>query len=167
MVKKSKYVKQSKSVSEEETQIKTLIILLLIVVLVSAGIYFLTDTMIKKESNSNTTPEEVEIDYDIATVGTMFNRIEDEYYVLLYSSKNDGSNLDSVLDSFRSSDNYIKTYFVDLDKKINKGALGEKLVKKPKNSKEVSVTGPTLFKITDGKATETYTGIDDITDVLK
>ena len=165
MVKNSKKLKQVKFQNEDVAQIRNLIIIFVIVVLVCVGIYFLTDTMIKRENNSNNTTQEVEIDYDIATVGTMFNRVEEEYYVLMYSSEND-SKLDSVLNKYRSSDNYVKTYFVDLDKKVNSFVLGDKLVKEPKNSKEVKVTGATLYKIKNGSVVECYSGIEEITNVL-
>lgn len=165
MVRNSKKLKQTKFENEDVAQIRNLIIIFIIVVLVCVGLYFLTDTMIKRENSNNTTTQEVEIDYDIATVGTMFNRIEDEYYVLMYSSEND-SKLDSVLNKYRSSDDYIKTYFIDLDKKVNSSVLGDKLVKEPKNSKEVKVTGATLYKIKNGTVVKCYSGIEEITNVL-
>ncbi len=166
MVKNSKKIKQTKFENEDVTQIRNLIIIFIIVVLVCVGVYFLTDSMIKRESSANdSTTQKVEIDYDIATVGTMFNRVEEEYYVLMYSSEND-SKLDSVLNKYRSSDDYIKTYFVDLDKKVNSTVLGDKLVKEPKNSKEVKVTGATLYKIKNGSVVKCYNGVDKITDVL-
>lgn len=165
MVRNSKKLKQTKFENEDVAQIRNLIIIFIIVVLVCVGLYFLTDTMIKRENSNNTTTQEVEIDYDIATVGTMFNRIEDEYYVLMYSSEND-SKLDSVLNKYRSSDDYIKTYFIDLDKKVNSSVLGDKLVKEPKNSNEVKVKGATLYKIKNGSVVKCYSGIEEITNVL-
>ena len=165
MVKNSKKLKQAKFENEDVAQIRNLIIIFVIVVLVCVGIYFLTDTMIKRENNSNNTTQEVEIDYDIATVGTMFNRVEEEYYVLIYSSEND-SKLDTVLNKYRSSDDYIKTYFIDLDKKVNSSILCDKLVKEPKNSKEVKVKGATLYKIKNGSVVKCYDGIEKITNVL-
>ena len=167
MVKKNNKIKQGNTVSEDVAQVRTLIIIFIIVLLVSVGIYFLTDVMIKKESLSSNNVQEVEINYDIATVGTMFNRIESEYYVLLYSNEDDGSKLNRVLDSYRSSDDYIKTYYVDLDKKINSIALGDKLVEEPKNSNEVKVTGPTLYKIKDGIVTSCLSGTEKIINKLE
>lgn len=160
-------IRQKDRVSEDVLKVKSLIILFVIVVLVSVGIYFLTDVMIKKETSNNKEEVNTEINYDIATVGTMFNRIESEYYVLLYSNKDDGNELNSVLDSYRSSDNYIKTYYVDLDNKFNNGVLGEELVKEPKNSEEVKVNGATLYKIVEGKVTECISGIDKIKEKLE
>ena len=165
MVKNSKKLKQTKFENEDVAQIRNLIIIFIVVVLICVGVYFLTDNMIKRESNSNNSSQEVEIDYDIATVGTMFNRVEEEYYVLMYSSEND-SKLDTVLNKYRSSDDYIKTYFIDLDRKVNSTVLGDKLVKEPKNSKEVKVTGATLYKIKNGTVVKCYSGIEEITNVL-
>lgn len=166
MVKNSKKLKQTKFENEDVTQIRNLIIIFVIVVLICVGVYFLTDNMIKRETNANNNTQEVEIDYDIATIGTMFNRIEEEYYVLIYSSKEDGSTLDNILTKFRSSDDYVKTYFIDLDKKVNSSAIGDKLVKSPKNSTEVKVTGATLYKIENGSVTNCYSDIEEITNVL-
>ena len=160
-------IKQKKVLNEDMNLVRNIIILLIIVVGISLGIYFLTDNMIKKENKSIDTKTETKIDYDIATIGTMFNRIEDEYYVILYSKENDGSELDSVVATYRSSDNYIKTYFIDLDKKINNSVLGDSLVEKPNNSSEVKVKGATLYKINNGKVVKCYSGVDNIVNILK
>ena len=160
-------IRQKDKVSEDVLKVRSLIILLVIVVLVSVGLYFLTDTMIKKEANKNNEEVSTEINYDIATIGTMFNRIESEYYVLLYSNEEDGSDLNSVLDSYRSSDNYVKTYYVDLDNKFNSSVLGTELEKTPKSSEEVKVNGATLYKIVEGKVTECISGIEEITKKLE
>lgn len=167
MVKKTKKLKQEKKVSEDVSQIKNLIILFIIVILVCVGIYFLTDIMIKNESNTNDIVKDTEINYDIATIGTMFNRIEKEYYVLLFSNEKDGTKLNNILDSYRSSDNYIKTYYVDLDSKFNSSALGDELIKEPKNSNEVKVKGATLYKFNNGKIIECVSGVEEIINVFE
>lgn len=160
-------IKQKKVLNEDMNLVRNIIILLIIVVGISLGIYFLTDNMIKKENKSNDTKTETKIDYDIATIGTMFNRVEDEYYVLIYSKENDGNNLDSVLATYRSSDNYIKTYYVDLDKKVNSFVLGEELNQKPSNSNDVKVKEATLYKINNAKVVKCYSGVDNIVNILK
>lgn len=167
MVKNDNKLRQKKVVNEDMTNVKNLIILLIIVIAVCVGLYFLTENMINKDAKSKNVKEEVKINYDIATIGTMFNRIEDEYYVILYSSEDNGKELDNVLTTYRSSDNYIKTYYIDLDKKINDSAVGDKVVKKPSNSNEVKVNGPTLYKIKNGSVTNCYSGVDSIIEKLK
>ncbi len=167
MVNKNNKLKQKKVVNDDIALVRNIAILLVIVVVISLGIYFLTDKMIKKDLNNNDTKTETKIDYDIATIGTMFNRIEEEYYVILYSKENDGSDLDSVLATYRSSDNYLKTYYINLDKKINNYVLGDELVQSPKNSDEVKVKEATLYKINNGKVIKCYSGVDNIVNVLK
>ena len=164
---KQNRIKQGKNISEDEAKIKNLIIIFIIVVLASVGIYFLSESMLNRERSKDIELKDVEIQYDIATIGTMFNRIEKEYFVLLYSSEDDGNSLDSVLAAYRSEDDYVKTYFIDLDKKINSSALGNKLVKEPKNSKEVKVKGATLYKFKDSKVIECISGVEKIIKVLE
>ena len=164
---KNNRIKQGKSISEDETKVKNLIIIFIIVLLASLGIYFLSESMIDKEKSKQNELKDVEIKYDVATIGTMFNRIEEEYYVLLYSNKDDGVELNSLLDSYRTKDEYVKTYYVDLDKKVNSNALGKKLVKEPKNSKEVMVKGATLYKIKDSKVIECISGVEEISKILE
>lgn len=167
MVKKINRLKQKRVINEDMTNIRNLIILLIIVVGVCIGLYFLTEHMIEKDTAKTNTNNEAIINYYIATIGTMFNRIEEEYYVLIYSSEDNGTDLDSVLSTYRSSDNYIKTYYVDLDKKINNSAISEETNKKPSSSTEVKVVGPTLYKIVNGKVSNCYIGVDEIIEVLK
>lgn len=167
MVNKNNKLKQKKVLNEDMNLVKNIIILLIIVIGISLGIYFLTDNMIKKENTNTDTKTETKIDYDIATIGTMFNRIEEEYYVIIYSKENDGNDLDSVLTKYRSSDNYIKTYYIDLDKKVNNSVLGDELNQKPSNSNEVKVKEATLYKINNGKVIKCYSGVDNIVNILK
>ncbi len=167
MVKNDNKLKQKRVLNEDITLVRNIGILLVLVVGICLGIYYFTDSMIKKENKNSETKEEVKIDYDIATIGTMFNRVENNYYVILYSKENDGNELDSVLATYRSSDNYIKTYFIDLHKKINSYVLGDNLVEKPSNSNEVKVKEATLYKISNGKVVKCYSGVDNIVNILK
>ena len=111
---KNRKIKQSKLVSDDVVKVRNLFILLVSVVIICVGVFFLTEKMIAKENKENETKSDVKIDYDIATIGTMFNRIDEEYYVLIYSNEENGKDLNSVLDTYRSSDNYIKTYYITL-----------------------------------------------------
>ncbi len=164
---KDNKLKQRKVVNEDITQIRNLLILLIVVILICIGAYFLTNKLINKTSKKTETETKVEFNYDIATIGTMFNRPEKEYYVILYSNKDDSVLYNSLLTSYRSSDNYIKTYYVDLDLYENNKALKEELNKKPTNSNEVSVTGPTLYKIEKGKVTNCYSDYESMRKVFE
>ena len=168
MVKDTRKIKQTKIVNEDIEQVKKLVILLGIVIMLCVGIYFLTEKLLsKKDTTDNKTNTEIKFNYDIATIGTIFNRPEEEYYVFLYSSEEDGSKYDSLLTKYRSSDEYIKTYYIDLDLKSNASALKETLNKKPTKSTEVSVKGATVYKIEKGKVTNCYDTLETIKEILK
>ena len=164
---KNRKIKQSKLISDDVVKVRNLFILLVSVAIICVGLFFLTEKMIENENKETETKSDVKINYDIATIGTMFNRIEEEYYVLIYSNDDNGKDLNNVLDSYRSSDNYIKTYYIDLDVKINSIAKSNKFVSKPSNSNDVKVKEATLFMIKEGKVTKSITGVDNIKDVLK
>lgn len=167
MVKDTRKLKQTKVVNEDMEQVKKLIILLVIVTLLCVGMYFLAEKLLEKKSTTKTeTNTEIKFNYDIATIGTMFNRPEEEYYVIMYSSKDEGTTYDSLLNIYRSSDDYVKTYYIDLDLKMNNSALKEELNKKPKNSSEVSVKGATLYKIKNGKVTNCYDTLETIKEII-
>ena len=168
MVKDTRKIKQTKIVNEDVEQVKKLVILLLIVIVLCVGVYFLTEKLLdrKNKSNYEETNTEVKFNYDIATIGTMFNRPESEYYVFIYSTEKDGSKYDSMLTKYRSSDEYVKTYFIDLDLKANESILKEELNKKPTKSTEVSVKGATLYKLKNSKVIECYDTFEDIKNIL-
>ena len=159
-------IKQKRIINEDMSMIRNLFIILVVVVIVCFGLFKLTDKMTEKELN-NSSNNKVTIDYDSATIGTMFNRIEDEYQVIIYSKEDNGKDLDSLLDTYRSSDNYIKTYYVNLDLKFNEIAKSDNLVRNPKNSSEVKVNVPTMYKLKNGVVTNCYSGIDDIKKILE
>ena len=164
---KSNKIKNKRIINEDMTNIRNMFILLVIVVIVVVGLYYLTEHLVKNENKVNDEKTEAVIDYDIASIGTMFNRIEEEYYVLIYSKENNGNDLDDVLLNYRSSNNYIKTYYIDLDKKINNSAIGEETVKKPTNSTEIKVNGATMYRIRNGIVVNCYSGVDEIKKVLE
>ena len=163
---KNNKIKNKRIINEDMSYIRNMFILLVIVVIIVVGLYYLTEHLVNKDTKSSDTNIETVIDYDIASIGTMFNRVEDEYFVLIYSNKDNGSELDSILTSYRSSDNYIKTYYIDLDKKINQIAIGDETVKKPTNPNEVKVNGATLYKIKKGVVVNCYSGVEEIVKVL-
>ena len=105
MAKDTKKIKQTKIVNDDVEQIKKLIILLVIVVVLCIGVYFLTEKLLSRKNTTDTnTNTEVKFNYDIATVGTMFNRPEEEYYVFIYSNEEDGNNY--IEDKIASSSFY-------------------------------------------------------------
>ena len=81
-----KKIKMNSVENEDVKLIKRLIIILVSVVIVVICFYYLTDKLVKPTTNNNNVT--TNIDYDVATVGTMFNRPYSNYFVLLYDSTN-------------------------------------------------------------------------------
>ena len=120
----------------------------------------------KKEEN-----EEVSIQYEEIIAGQIFNRVDSEYYVLLFNFTDTfGSYYLSLIDSYKVEEDSLPIYIVDLEKKVNeKYVLGEdeKLVEKPKGLSEFKATNPTLVKIKNGKVTERITGQEKVLDFFE
>ena len=104
--------------------------------------------------------DEAEISYTNISVGTVFNRNEKEYLVLFddYSS--------SI-----TSDPYINTivsnaglnvYKVDMSKNENAKYKGEEPNRNATKATELSISDITLIKISNGKISGYYNGIDEI-----
>ena len=90
--------------SEDSSEIRNLIIITVIIALIATGLYFLTEKVLNKKENNNTS--EVTFNYDEATIGTMFNRPYDEYYAFIYDSTDDNSAVyNNIVKTYRAKDN--------------------------------------------------------------
>lgn len=146
---KNKKLKVSVSQNDDVRLIRNLIIILVIVVLVAVGFYFLTDKFVEPAKKEET--PSVDINYDIATVGTMFNRPYDDYYVLLYDSESLEAAFYNTLYSRYNSADKKKIYFVDLGLKENNSYVKDSSNKNLTSASDASFVGPTLVSIKNGK----------------
>ena len=161
----NKKIKTQKYVSEDTKQITNLILITLGVAVVALGLYFLTDRILSNKATNNS---KVEFDYSIATVGTMFNRPYDEYYVFMYQSKDDNVNAyNSLVSSYIAKEDAIKLYTIDLSKNQDDKYLSEESNPNPTNSTEVKVNNSALVLIKDGKVSKYYETMEDYQKVLK
>lgn len=103
---------------EEDKAVRNFIIVFVIVLLLVVGVYFFTVFVNKdnepKTDDTNTT-EEVQIDKTKAIVGTMLNKSDKEYYVILYKSDDDkASEYQSLVTKYKNTKNALLVYTVDL-----------------------------------------------------
>jgi len=109
---------------------------------------------IKLGKKSNNEEKVTKIDYQEIIVGEMFNRKNNEYYVLAYNfSDSYASYYKSLINNYQLSSS-MPFYIVDLDKKIN--------IEYASNS--LNINEPTLIKISDSKITDKIVGKDNIID---
>lgn len=165
---KKKTMKQPKYRSEEQEAIRKFIIILIIVVAVVIGVYFLTKKIVKNNTTDTTdkSSSDVKIDYTKVTVGTMFNRADSEYYVILYSSADTTSSLYSMyVSKYEQATNHLPIYTCDLSDSSNTSFVAtDKNPSNPKAKtiKDVSFGPITLVKIKDGKITKYFETVDTI-----
>lgn len=152
--------------SEDTKEVKSLIIITLIIAAIAVGLYFFTEKVLNKKSGEEQTTV-AEFNNNICTVGTMFNRPEDKYYVFLFDSTSpENSQYQTLLSNYRSKDDSTKIYYVDLSKKFNSFALSDTSNKNPKNVDEVKINNNALIFIENKKVTKYYETTSDYEKVL-
>ncbi len=178
MSRKARRMNKGLSVAtEDEMDIKSFIIILVVIVLIIVGIYFVTSHIQKKNEVEELEVTAGEIDYEITSVGTILNRPYDEYYVLVYDSKDSAAvKYSGLMARYSEKSNlglkdYIKIYYCDLDNALNKPYYNVNNDNKsnPKATKvqDFDFGDLTLLKIKDGKITNYIEDYKTIQEKLK
>ena len=176
MSRKARRMNKGLSVAtEDEMDIKSFIIILVVIVLIIVGIYFVTSHIQKKNEVEEPEVTAGEIDYEITSVGTILNRPYEEYYVLVYDSKDSAavkySSLMARYISNSSAKDYIKIYYCDLNNNLNKPYYNvnndNKSNPKATKVKDFDFGALTLLKIKDGKITNYIEDYKTIQEKLK
>src|SRR5574344_101375 len=151
--------------SSDTKELQNLLIITAIITVLAVGLYFLTDKVLNKKSapEANT----AEFNYNICTVGMMFNRPYSEYYVFLFDSTSSlNSKYQALISTYEAKDDAIKMYYVDLSKKFNSPFVGETSNPKPTSASDVKIKGSALVLIKNGKASKYYESESDYEKVL-
>ncbi len=160
----SKKLKKEIMGASDEDQMQRMIKILLIVVLFIGLVWFIfalvNGEIFKKKKAEK---EEVQIQNDIILAGSTFNRVEDEYYVLLYDFDGSNSGTCSAIFNVYKDKGSLKMFKVDLSDKMNSNVLvTEKADVNTGSSADLKVVDATLIKVKDGKAVEVKSGIDEL-----
>ena len=162
---KNKKKTVTKNVSEDTQEVKTLIIITIIIVLISVGLYFLTDALDKKKAIEEI--PEATINYSEITIGTMFTRPYNEYYVFAYKEDDDNAGkFDDLFTKYEEKEKSKKIYYIDLADKFNQSVLSDKSNKKPEQVTDVKIKDYALILIKDGKVSKYYETISEIEKAL-
>lgn len=162
-VKKQKEIKYR---SEEQQEVIRFIIILVSIFAVVGIVYGVTKIFIKDEVKS--TDDDIvagTVNYDIVSVGTMFNRSEEEYYVALYKkSEKDAILYSSIINKYANEEKSLKVYFCDLENKFNEEYYvgNENSNPKAKTVADVKFGDFTLVKISKGKIVKYVENIEDM-----
>lgn len=153
-MKKKKRLKEPKYETDEQQEIRRFVIILVVVVVLIFGMYLITKYIVKKPKVDIT--EEVtagEIDYSIVTVGTMLNKPEKEYYVIIYNGEsNKAAEYSSIANKYSQKTNTLPIYYCDLNNALNARYIAKDNTNpNAKNIEELSLGELTLIKVSNGK----------------
>ncbi len=156
--------------SDTDTDVFRFLIILVVICALVIGLYFLSKSLVDKRNNNETNNNtNVTIDYDLTSVGTIFNRPYNEYYVVVYDGTDDDAMYYSTLiTKYKKKDNALKVYYCDLNNELNKPykSENEKGNKNASSVKDLSFGKVTLIKIKNGSILEYIEDIEKIKKIL-
>jgi len=164
-------IKDKKVQSETEIVVKKFIVLVVVMIVAVVAVYFLSKMLVDKR---NTLPADESvagvIDYDIASVGTLFNRPYDEYYVMIYDSEEaEAVYYSSLITKYQSKKDALKIYFCDLGNSLNSEykSTDETTKVNTTDLSELKFGKVTLLKIKNGKVNKAYEDLENIKKALQ
>ena len=151
--------------NEEDKAVRNFIIIFIIVLLIAVGMYFFTKFVVNKDSEtSNEETSEVTINNSIAIVGTMLNKVEDDYFVILYKNDSDKvSEYSSLVSQYNAKSEKLALYTVDLSNHLNSkyyDSENENLTSS--NINDLRFGDITLLEVKDHKIVKTYNTVEKI-----
>lgn len=116
-----------------------------------------------------TKPErgEIIISYEDATVGTIFNRPDADYYVIFDDfTENPNQYLTSILFRYSNEEETLPIYKVDMSNGFNTKYAGEQGNPSAQKVEDIKINGVTLIKIVNGKNVKYIEGTTNIENEL-
>ena len=163
--KKVKKIKTPKYRSEEQQEVIRFISVLIIVIAVVSIVYGVSRLFIDEKSKFNDNVIPGEINYDLVTVGTMFNRNYDEYYVVAYNKEDSQAILySSIMSKYTNKEDSLKIFFCDLSNSLSSAYyVGETGESNPnaKTIDDLALGNFTFIKIKNGKIVKYIENIEE------
>lgn len=158
-----------KVLSEEQSEFKRLIIIVIVVLVFISAIYFITVKFVVNKNKDANETETTKISYDTVSVGMIFNRPYDEYYVVIYDfNTTDASYLEALVSNSSTKEDSIKAYSCDLSNSLNSKYASKdgKANTNAKSIEEFSFGETTLLHIKNGKVVEYIDGTKNVIEKL-
>lgn len=161
-------MKREKIYTEEQKEVRRFIkilsgLVIIFAIIYAINVFFVEDNDLKVE-RSNTKGE---ISYDSIMLGTLLNKVDDEYYVLAFDSTSvNNTYIINQASNFKSDSKNIPLYTADLSLEFNKGFISdEKNV--TDDISNLKLTGTTLIKVKKGHIVSFIDDSNEISKVLK
>jgi hypothetical protein len=172
-IKEDKKIKQPKvkgSMLKSDNELIKLIKIVLVVTLIMVVFYGITLLVTKNKSSSSSSndssSEKAVIQYDDIIIGTMLNKSQDRYYVLIKEEDDNRiTEYKTLMTIIEAKENSPKIYTANLTDSFNKKYLAKE-ANDSNDMEEFRVTGTTLVEIEDGKIKNIYSDYDEIKEEL-
>ena len=116
------------------------------------GLMYLFTTLVNKGDKYKRTNNAGEIQYDSIIIGTMLNRADAEYYVLITDkSTMDNLTVISKASNYKNGAGNLPIYTADLSLEFNKNFISGESHYNEDNLDDFTVKGTTLVKVKNGK----------------
>ena len=107
------------------------------------------------------------ISYENIEAGTILNREENDYYVVLADMSNNSKYITEVINEYNKKENKIKLYKVDLSEGLNRSIVSDTSNLIVSNLADLKVSDTSLLRVTNHKIVNAYSGVDNIENILK
>lgn len=163
-IKREKKLRNEMYVSDEAKEVKRFAFILIGVIVVVLIVYGLTIVFKKNDNIVNDDIQEGTINYNVVSVGTMLNKADSEYYVILFDNENPNATYYNTLASLYSKkENALKVYTCDLGNKLNKDYVAEYASNPKATSVEDFAFGEvTLVRVKNGRIIKYVETVDTI-----
>lgn len=157
MRKSAKERKQAKNrvMVDEEIKIDTffkIVAILLIILVIFAGIT-------KFATRDKSEKEKTEIQYTKIVAGSILNRSEEDYYVLVEAKDDENiATYESLIDKYTAKEDSLRVYIVDLSDPFNSNYVGEENVLSFENITDARFSESVLLHIVNNKITSSKFG---------
>ena len=167
-IKREKKILESPKLdSEIQSFIKIVIGVGVVVITVFGATLLMNKLGVFDEGYSKPERGEIIISYEAATIGTMFNRPDTEYYVVFDEfTENPNQYLSSILFRYSNEENKLPIYKVDMTNAFNAKYMGESGNPSAQRVEDVKINGVTLIKVVNGKNVKYIEGITNIENEL-
>ena len=145
-------VKKEKFYSEEQQEIRSFIKILLGLIVIFLVLYFLSAKFMDKKKEYKRTNEAGKIQYESISIGTLLNRADDEYYVLVFDSESvNNSYLINKASLYKSAKDSKPLYTADLSLEFNKPFVAGESYHKNDTIDGIKFKGTTLVLVKKNK----------------
>lgn len=147
--------RKEKFYTDEQKEIFKFGKILLGLVICIGLLYLFTVYVVNKEDSYKRTNNKGSIGYDNILLGTLLNKADDEYYVLVYDSSLIMNNIyANKVKEYKTNVKHLPIYIADLSNELNKSYIAEKSNYKKDSAEELTVNGTTLIKVKNHSITK-------------